>query len=564
MNLSNTDGFTYDLQKRFDVPVTMRDGITLSTDIYIPNGSGPFPTLLTRTPYDNSVDQYVDMAKFYTGQGYAYVIQDCRGRYDSGGVFYAWFNEANDGYDTQEWIGQQAWCNGKIGTLGASYDGFTQWASAPFRSRYLKTMIPRVMHSDTWRETHYFGGAFALTLALYWGLRNSARTRQNANVHDWDEVMQFLPLIKADRAAGRDVKYFQDWIKHSSYDDYWKEVSNHYSEIDVPILNMTGWFDVSGGGNFINFNGMINEGFSSQTRANQKLIIGPWPHELSASSKTGQLDFGPESQVNLLNLELRWLDYWLKGIENGIMDEAPIRIFIMGANSWRDEWEWPLSRTIFTDYYLHSRGNANNMVSDGVLNNKFPDQEPSDSYFYDPNNPVPTLGGNHDMPPEIISVGPWDQRPLEARDDVLVYTSDVLEDDLEITGPVVLHLYAASSASDTDFTARLIDVYPDGRSMNLCEGVIRARYRDSFTNPSLMVPETVYEFTISLEVTSNLFKRNHRIRLDISSSNFPRIDRNPNTGHEFGMKSEMMVAKQNVFHTSRFPSRIVLPVIPLQ
>ena len=547
---------------RFDVSVTMRDGVRLSTDIYLPEAPGPFPALLVRTPYNNSEQRYVDEARFYASRGYAYVVQDCRGRYDSEGVFYAWFDEANDGYDTQEWIGQQTWCDGKIGTLGASYDGFTQWTSAALRSRYLRAMVPRVMHSDTWRETHYFGGAFTLTLALYWGLRNSARTRQNKNAHDWDRVYQSLPLIDADRRAGRDVKYYQDWIKHPAYDDYWRQITNRYAEIDVPIFNMTGWFEVSNGGNFINFNGMAQQGRSPETRRSQKLIIGPWSHDLATSTKVGQIDFGPGSQADLQTLELRWFDYWLKGIDNGIMDEPPISIFAMGENVWRDEHEWPLARTRFTEYYLRSGGGAGRTPSDGSLDTEPPADEPADRYVYDPASPVPTLGGNHDMPPEVLSVGPWDQRPIEARDDVLVYTGPVLEEDVEVTGPVVLKLYASSAAPDTDFTARLIDVHPDGRSMNLCEGVIRARYRDSVEHSTLMEPGTVYEFTISLEVTSNLFMRGHRIRLDVSSSNFPRIDRNPNTGHTFGMDAEMQVAEQTVYHSAGYPSHLVLPIIP--
>ena len=554
----------HEVRMRFDVPVAVRAGVKLSTDIYLPDASGPFPALLVRTPYDNSEQRYVDEARFYASRGYAYAVQDCRGRYDSEGVFYAWFDEAKDGYDTQEWIGQQPWCDGKIGTLGASYDGFTQWISAPLRSKYLKAMVPRVMHSDAWRETHYFGGAFALTLALYWGLRNSARKRQNADVHDWDEVFWSLPLTEADRKAGRDVKYYQDWVKHPAYDDYWKEITNRYAEMDVPILNMTGWFDVSGAGSFINFNRMVQDGLTPETRRSQKLIVGPWYHPLSRteSAKTGQLDFGTGSQVDLQALELRWFDYWLKGVDNGIMDEPPIRLFVMGENVWREEREWPLAQTVFTDYYLHFSGGAGEMAGDGSLDTKPPSDEPADRYLYDPNNPVPTLGGNHDMPPEILTIGPWDQRPIEAREDVLLYTSSELEHDMEVTGPVVLRLFASSSAPDTDFTARLIDVYPDGRSMNLCEGVIRARYRDSIEHPTLMEPGTVYEFTISLEVTSNLFKRSHRIRLDISSSNFPRIDRNPNTGHEFGMDAELRVAEQTIYHSTKYPSHLVLPVIP--
>lgn len=570
-NVSSTGSQpVYGVKFLFDTSVPMRDGVKLSADIYLPDAPGPFPTVLFRTPYDNGTQQCVDWGLFYARRGYAFVAQDCRGRYDSEGVFYAWHDEAEDGYDTQEWIGRQSWCNGKIGTRGGSYGGLTQWLPAPLRSQYLKAMVPTVTPSDFWREDNYFGGAFALGLNLHWALCTSSRSMQfdyrTAGVYDWNQRYRSLPLIEADRQAGRNVKFYQDWIKHPHYDDYWRKISNHdkYSEIDVPVFNMEGWFDAYHGAAFINFSGMVNHGRTPETRRSQKILIGPWPHNIyEQSTKTGQMDFGPNSLVDLRAPELRWFDYWLKGIDNGIMDEPPIRLFVMGENVWRDEHEWPLARTEFTKYYLHSRGGAGRLVSDGVLSPEPPaGEEPVDRYPYDPENPVPTLGGNHSMNPEVISVGPWDQRPIEAREDVLVHTGPVLEEDVEVTGPVVAKLYASSSAPDTDFTARLIDVYPDGRAMNLCEGVIRARFRESKEHPTLMEPGKVYEFTIDMEVTSNVFKRGHRIRLDISSSNFPRLDRNPNTGNPFGLDAEMQVAEQTVYHTRRDPSHVVLPIIP--
>ena len=555
----------YGVKMRFDVPVPMRDGVNLSADIYLPDAPGPFPTILTRTPYDNSTQVHVDQGIFYAQRGYAYVAQDCRGRYDSEGVFYAYHDDAKDGYDTQEWAGGQPWCDGKIGTVGESYGGHTQWMPAPLRSQYLKAMVPRVTASDIWKGDAYVGGAFRVALALYWGLRHSARAKQNEDVHDWDQVFRSLPLIEADRQAGRDVKFYQDWIKHASYDDYWREISNHgkYSEIDVPIFLMAGWFDAYTGGALTNYNGMVQQGRTPKARRGQKIIIGPWLHSLSVptSTKTGQVDFWPQSIVDLRALELRWFDYWLKGIDSGIMDEPPIQIFVMGENVWRDEHEWPLARTQPTTYYLHSGGGAGSLVSDGSLTTEPSGDEPVDRYVYDPENPVPTWGGTFHMP-TIVKTGPWDQRPIEAREDVLVFTGPVLESDVEVTGQVVLKLHAASSAPDTDFMVRLIDVYPDGRAMYVCEGFIRARYRESSEHPTLMEPGTVYEFTIGLEVTCNLFKRGHRIRLDIASSNFPLIDRNPNTGHTFGMDAEMRVAEQTVYHTAQHPSHLVLPVIP--
>ena len=547
----------------FNVPVPMRDGVNLSADIYLPDAPRAFPTVLNRTPYDNSTQNHADLGGFYAQRGYVYVVQDCRGRYDSEGVFYAYHDDARDGYDTQEWIGGQPWCNGSIGTSGESYGGHTQWMPASLGSRYLKAMVPRVTPSDIWKEDAYSAGVFRLALGLFWGLRHSGRTRQNADVHDWDQVFRSLPLIEADRQAGRDVKFYQDWVMHSTYDDYWRQVSNldKYHEIDVPIFHMAGWFDAYTGGALINFNGMVLQGRTPETRRGQKIIIGPWHHSLSASTMSGQLDFGPQSMVDLRALELRWFDYCLKGMDNGIMDEPPIQLFVMGENVWRGEHEWPLARTQLSSYYLHSQGGAGRFVSDGSLTTEPPGDEPVDCYVYDPENPVPTWGGTfHD--PSVVKIGPWDQRPIEAREDVLVYTGPVLEKDVEVTGTVVAKLYVASSAPDTDFTARLIDLYPDGRAMYVCEGVIRTRFRESDEHPTLMEPGQVYELTIEMEVTSNLFKQGHRIRLDITSSNYPRNDRNPNTGHPFGMDAEMRVADQTVHHTAQHPSYLVLPIIP--
>jgi putative CocE/NonD family hydrolase len=553
----------HEVKMRFDVPVAMRDGVKLSADIYLPDAPGPFPAVLSRTPYDNSTDVHVDLGLFYARRGYAYVAQDCRGRYDSEGTFYAYTADAEDGFDTQEWVGGQAWCNGKIGTVGASYGGHTQWMPAPLGSKYLKAMVPRVTPSDIWIEDAYAGGVFRLALGLFWGLRNHGRVGQNARVHDWEQVFRSLPLIEADRQHGRDVKFYQDWVRHSTYDDYWRKLSNldSYPKIDTPALHMGGWFDAYTGGALINFNGMIQQGKTAEARRGQKIVIGPWRHALSASTRLGQLDFGPQSMLDLTALELRWFDYWLKGIDNGIMDEPPIQVFVMGENVWRDEHEWPLARTQYASYHLHSGGGAGRLISDGSLSLEPPRDEPMDGYVYDPENPVPTWGGTfHDD--TVMKVGPWDQRPIEAREDVLVFTGPVLEQDTEVTGAVVAKIYASSSAPDTDFTARLVDVYPDGRAMYVCEGVVRARYRESNEHPTMMEQGKVYEFTIEMEVTCNLFKQGHRIRLDISSSNFPRNDRNLNTGHRIGMDAEMRVAEQVIYHTAEYPSHVILPIIP--
>ena len=554
----------YDVKKEFHVKVPMRDGVLLSADIFRPEAAGTFPVILMRTPYDNN--SLIAKGIQYAQRGYALVAQDCRGRYDSAGEFYAWHNEVKDGYDTQEWIGRQPWCNGKIGTAGGSYLGLVQWLAAPLRSQYLKTMVPRVITSNFYDSPNYSGGAFQLALNMLWGFRQLGRTNQNIEHYNWPELFRTLPLITADEAAGRKITFWKDWVRHPSYDDYWKEVSieEKYEQINVPALIMGGWYDLYSKQAFVNYNGMVQRGGTEEARKGTKMIMGAWPHPLSASTITGEVDFGADSKYDLEGMELRWFDYWLKGIDNGIMNEAPIKLFIMGANYWRDEYEWPLARTQYVNYYFHSSGKANSLSGDGALSTTLPEDGPPDRYIYNPDNPVPTLGGNNCCSPDIVAWGAYDQRPAEQRNDVLVYTTPPLAEDIEVTGPIFVKLYASSSAPDTDFTAKLLDVFPDGYTMNLCDGIIRARYQESFEEAKLMKPGTVYEFTIDCWVTGNVFKAGHRIRVELSSSNFPRFDRNPNTGHEFGMDSELSIAEQKVYHNKNYPSHIILPVIPCE
>lgn len=550
-----------DVKMQFDVKIPMRDGVKLSADIYLPPGRGPFPVLLARTPYDNN--GFVGKGKLCANLGYAFVAQDCRGRYDSDGEFYAWHDEANDGADTQEWIGRQAWCNGNVGMVGGSYCGLVQWLSATQGNRFLKCIAPRVITSNFYDSPNYAGGAFQLALNMTWGFRMLGRVGQNCDHYDWPSLFRSLPLITADEQAGRHIKFWKDWVRHPSYDDYWRKVSieERYDQIRVPALIMGGWYDLYSKHVFTNLVGMRAHGGTEEARKGTHLIVGPWPHPLSTSTRTGEVDFGADAKIDLETIEQKWLDYWLKGATAG-PNLPPLRLFIMGANHWRDEQEWPLARTEWTKYYLHGKGNANSLLGDGVLSAEPPGDEPPDRYTYDPDDPAPTKGGNNCCSPSIVPWGPYDQRSVERRQDVLVYTTPPMEEDLEVTGPIVVKLYAASSCVDTDFTAKLVDVLPSGYAMNLCDGIRRARYRDSFEKPELMKAGKVYEFSIDLWVTGNVFKKGHRMRLEISSSNFPRFDRNPNTGHEFGMDAEMCVARQTVHHSRKYPSHIVLPVIP--
>ncbi len=552
----------YDVDMQLDVKVPMRDGINLSADIYLPRARGRFPTVLMRTPYSNNDDGMVGKARRLANNGYACVLQDCRGRWDSEGTYYA-FREGEDGYDTQEWIGNREWCSGRIGMAGSSYGGAVQWRSAPYASRYLKCMTPRVICADYYTGLVHPGGAFQLNVMLTWGMRTNARTGQTIEFHNWTEAFRALPLNRMDEASGRDVDFWKDWVEHDAYDDYWEEFNDEtrWGDIIAPAFNMGGWYDLYAAQTFSNYNGLRQNGGSEDARKS-KLIVGPWPHALSTSPKTGDVDFGAPSMVDLESLEQRWFDYWLKGIDNGVADEPPLRLFIMGVNRWRDECEWPLARTRWEKWHLHSTGQANTLLGDGCLCTDPPGEEHPDHYTYDPRYPAPTMGGNNCCSPHIVPWGPQDQRPVEMRSDVLCYTSDAMETDLEVTGPVKVVLYAATDCTDTDWTAKLVDVSPSGYAMNLCDGILRARFRESLTSPSLLEPGNVYAYEIDLGVTGNVFRKGHRIRLEISSSNFPRFDRNLNTGGSLASETEMRQAHQAVHHSRQYPSHIVLPVIP--
>ncbi len=554
----------YRVRTLTDVKTPMRDGVDLSSDIYLPDAHGEFPTVLIRTPYDNTQERIVEKARRLASNGYACVAQDVRGRWDSDGRWYALVNEGKDGYDTQEWIGKQEWSDGKIGMSGASYLGHVQWQSAPYASKHLTCIAPRVVPCDFYHAL-YYGGAFNLHLLITWGMSTSGRTRQTISYENWTEAFRILPLIDMDEIAGYDIDFWKDWVRHPIDDELWAQtnVERKFDAFQVPALVMGGWYDVFCNQTFRNYTGLINSEGAPATKQS-RLIMGAWPHGLSASRQTGDVDFGAGSMYDLELYEMKWFDYWLRGNENGVLDDPPIKLFVMGANQWRDESEWPLARTDWQRWHLHSGGNANTVRGDGTLATDAPDDEPDDHFVYDPMFPVPTLGGNTCCNPEIVPWGPYDQRPIEMRNDVLCYTSAPLEEDMEVTGPIIVTLYATTDCRDTDWTAKLVDVSPGGYAMNLCDGIRRASYRESMTEPTLIEPNRVYEYEIELTPTSNVFKKGHMVRVEISSSNFPHFDRNPNTGNAFGMDTDMRTANQIVHHSRAYPSHITLPVIPAE
>jgi uncharacterized protein len=536
--------------------VPMRDGTQLAANIFLPKEGGSFPVILQRTPY-GKMDEKNGEVRRYCAAGYGVVAQDCRGRGSSQGVWDPFLHEGDDGFDTQEWVGHQRWCNGHIGTSGGSYVGWTQWAAAPRGSRYLTCMVPVVPFTDPYHEIAFLGGAFQLSLCFGWGAGVGGLRIEPAKLMG---AFSFLPLNKWDEQGDKRVFFLRDWVAHPAYDDYWRArgIEARFDQVTVPVLNIGGWYDIFSKPTLDHVASVRHSSTNRLARRNQFAVIGAWGHGVGGQ-KLGELDFGPAARFDVGRLQFEWFDYWLQGKETGVQDWPALRLFVMGENVWRNEREWPLARTRFTPWYLHGAGKAATRNGDGTLGATLPEGEPADKFTYDPANPVPTKGGNNLVGP---AAGPFDQSTVEDRADVLMYTSLALEKAVEITGPVKVVLHAASSARDTDFTAKLVDVYPDGKAYNLCDGIIRARFRESFSKPTLLEPSQSYRYEIDLWVTSNLFKQGHRVRLEISSSNFPRFDRNPNTGHDFGVDAELAKAEQTIFHDREHPSHILLPIIP--
>jgi hypothetical protein len=542
----------YKVIEEIDVRVPMRDGVRLSTNIYRPDAPGKFPVLLMRSPYGNGGAGNREAA-YGVERGYAVVLQDTRGRFESEGIFDAMQPEKLDGYDTQEWIGKQSWFNGKIGTFGGSYVGFTQWMPAPLGSPYLVTMFPEVTFSDL-HDVAYQNGAFFLDLFGPWSFEMTCpyNARIDSLMKQPDKILMHLPLIDQDKMLGWKIPFLRDWLLHPEHDAYWDRTStgDGYKNIKASVYAIGGWYDILLKGTIENYLKMTGQDIDPEIRKKQRLMIGPWIHSMG-HRKVGELDFGETADLNDNELMLRWFDSQLKGIDNGITEEPPVKIFVMGENKWRFENEWPLARTSYREYYIHSAGNANSISGGGRMDTRLPAKENSDKFIYDPVNPVRTIGG----------MGPYDQQTIEARNDVLVYSTPPLKEDIEITGPVNAIIYASSSARNTDFTAKLIDVYPDGKAMRICEGIIRADHRNPGEKPSLIEPGIIYPFRIDLWATSNLFKKGHQIRVEISSSNFPRFDRNLNTGNYFATDTTVLKATQQIYHSSEYPSHLILPVI---
>lgn len=561
----------YPITWQFNIKVPMRDGVKLSTDIIRPDTHDRFPALLIRTPYNKGIEPARDDPMFFAIHGYSVVIQDVRGRYDSEGEWQPFLHEADDGYDTQQWVASQPWCNGDVFTYGGSYLSLDQWLAATRRNPHLRGMVTMVGHSDLYQSLFHPGGSFQEGVSVIFGDLVDGRVvqEQDFGFLPWPKAFGTLPVADALVSVGRDPAYYRDWISHSSDDSYWQALSwgKVYEQIDFPILYIGGWFDLFQTGTISAFQ-QARLSTATRVRDVQQLIVGPWVHEsaggdplLRAIERQGDWDFGPESAMNLRGFVLQWLDHYAKGLHNEVENSGPIQLFTMGEDVWHRYAEWPVPGTVNTNFYLQSNGKANSSGGDGTLSTLPPTGEAHDTYVYDPATPVPTTGGGNCCGQTVLASGPMDQRSVERRDDVLVYTTDPLQNDLRVTGQVTGRVWVSSSAQDTDFTLKLVDVYPTGFALNLTDGILRAKFRESYQQPKLLTPGQLYELTIIAGNTSNVFKKDHRIRIEISSSNFPRFSRNTNTGATPELDTHWVVATQTVVHSAEHPSSVTLPVL---
>lgn len=567
-----------------NVPMSTRDGVTLRANVWRPT-EGTAPTLLVRHPYNkegagfaggptSSIPPFLS----FLNAGYAVVWQDVRGAFESEGTFEPKVNEIADGEDTLAWLAEQDWYDGTVGAYGPSYLGMTQWALALGDGPGLKAIAPTFTSANWYSGLWYSqGGAMCLSLVTSWNAIMYAAAEQRAlergETSDPSALMQLvgaimdpLPSNEATPVADLPVhgkgRWFDDWLAHPDFDDYWKaqDWASRIGEVTVPVLSIGGWYDLKVHESVADFVRVRTQASSARAREESRLLIGPWDH-INSTGQYPDRFFGLLSAIDLSEAHVSFFDQALRNQPTAT--PAPrVRIFVMGIDQWRDEQDWPLPDTEYTDFHLHSGGSANTRDGDGTLEFDAPAAEAQDEFQYDPHNPVPTAGGAL-LPSLPGLIGPVDQRVIDGRNDVLCYTGPVLTEPLEVTGFVNLTVFVSSTALDTDITAKLVDVFPDGKAINLCDGILRLRYRNDLSAPEPLTPGQVYEVTVPMSVTSNVFLPGHRIRLDISSSNFPHYDRNSNTGGVISSEAleDMVVADNTIHHGGARPSRLVLPVI---
>jgi putative CocE/NonD family hydrolase len=535
--------------------VPMRDGVELALDLIRPDLPGPLPVVLYRTPYDKVGQRDAPLNQKLVERGYIVALCDCRGRSNSDGVFTPYFDEADDGYDTVEWIAAQEWCDGDVGMTGGSYVGLTCWFAASRRPPHLKAIAPFVSPPDSlWRNEPIFGGCFLMPMAE-WMVDMGFRSYQTSDFmsifSEPKDYVEALPFSAIPGAEGARPPWWDAWLEHPVLDDFWRQGAyDNHAEMDVAVLNVTGWWDMALSGAPLNFEAMR----PTARGGDQKLVIGPWPHWVNRKRRLSGLDFGEHALIELDDYVVRFFDRWLKGLRNGIDAEQQVYVFVIGANEWWAVDDWPLPGTETTPFYLHSGGRANTLAGGCSESVPSPADEPSDRYTYDPRNPTRVLWD--------MQEGPVDDRLVSTRDDVLCYTTEPLAEPLDVVGWVSCRLYASSSARDTDWHVRLIDVHPDGSARFLTKGALRARFRESFERPQLLEPgqPTLFEFT--MDACGVRFLPGHRIRIEITSSWFTQYDRNLNSGADnFFTDAEVVIAEQQVHHAGELASCVLLPVV---
>jgi putative CocE/NonD family hydrolase len=538
------------VEQELNVHVRMRDGVRLSANVFVPRGERRVPAVLVRTPYGKGAGLPATY-RLFADNGYAVVIQDVRGRGASEGEFRPLDQETRDGGDTIDWIAAQRWSDGQVAMVGGSYLGIVQWKAALSENPHLKAISPAVSGCDDYEDRFYSrGGALKLGHRLMWiadNLRAPGYPRQ-----DFNDYVLHLPVETADRvAAGRTIEFFQTALEHPSYDDFWAAVSTcrEIARVRAPVLSFGGWYDPFLPNDIEAFRRLRALGREA------RLVIGPWAHNMS--SKFVGFDFGPEGDINVRRLQLEWFDRWLKH-KPPAREGPPLRYFQMGENRWRDEVRWPPDGARETEWYLGG-DHANGPAAAGTLTPSMPGDFRADRFVYDPAKPVPTMGGAVCCNASVFPWGPVDQRPVERRPDVLVYTTQPLEHELAVTGAVRAVLYVSVSTEDADFTAKLADVYPDGRAINVADGILRLRYRESASQPKPVRRGQVYRISVYVGDTAHTFRRGHRIRLEISGGNFPRFDRNPNAFVPVAGAVRLRRSTQTVYRDRSRPSLLVLP-----
>ena len=542
------------------VMVPMRDGVQLATDIYRDGTTNNGPVVLMRTPYNKNGGKVA--AVRFAAAGYIAIVQDNRGKFASEGTFIPYNNEGQDGYDAIEWIGKQSWCNGRIGMWGSSYVGATQWQAAVEHPRGLATITPTATFSSFYRNL-YLGGSVRLSLIATWASGNSLKPDGATVTDDWNRTLLHLPISEVDDQMGWPVPWLEGMLTHPSPNGYWKrlDMTQDIATLKLPMQHVVGYYDFFSRESVGNFVRMQQLATDVETRKQQQLIVGPWDHGTIGKAKVGDLDFGSDAELDATGTTLEWFDRYLK-LDPKVTATpiVPVRYFVMGENKWYDAESWPPAGYKETSFHLHSDGKANTRGGSGLLNQNAPAaDEPTDQFKADPADPVPACPVTDQRPLQALTWAPVDQRSIEDRHDVLVYTSEPLTAPLKFAGDARAELFVSADTPDADWVVKLIDVHPDGAAYNLTVGVLRGRFRDSELEPKLMTPGEVYKINVDLGPVAAQLASGHRLRVDICGAYFPLFDRNANTADGiFGTSTA--IATESVYHSPARPSRIILPV----